>query len=178
MTEKIIVSGFGGQGVLMIGQIIGYAALEKGLDACFFPAYGPTMRGGTANCNVTLSDEEIGSPILVDCDVVMALNNPSIDKFESYLLPGGKMIINSSIADHDGVRSDVQKFSIPATEIAIRENNERGANMVMLGAYIAVVGSVDAETVYAYIDKKFSGKKAVYAEQNKKLVRCGIEYFS
>lgn len=175
MLDKVIVSGFGGQGVLMIGQLICYAAMEADKNACFYPSYGPEMRGSTANCNATVTDGEIGSPILVDCTTLIAMNNASVAKYESYILPGGTAIVNSSIASDKITREDVKAYYVPATTIAIEQNSERGANMVMLGAYIAVTGVVSEADVYTYIDKTFSGRKARFAEMNKKLVRLGIE---
>ena len=176
MLDKVIVSGFGGQGVLMIGQLICYAGMEAGKNASFFPSYGPEMRGSTANCNATISDGEIGSPILVDCTTLIAMNNASIAKYESYVLPEGLALVNSSIAEDKIRREDIKAYYIPCTRIAIEENNERGANMVMLGAYIAVTGVVTEADVYKYIDKTFSGRKAKFADMNKKLVRLVIEY--
>lgn len=177
MLDKVIVSGFGGQGVLMIGQLICYAGMDAGKNASFFPSYGPEMRGSTANCNATVSDGEIGSPILVDCTTLIAMNNASIAKYESYVLPGGLALVNSSIAEDRIQREDITAYYIPCTRIAIEKNNERGANMVMLGAYIAATGVVTEEAVYKFIDKTFSGRKAQFAAMNKKLVRLGIEYF-
>lgn len=176
MLDKVIVSGFGGQGVLMIGQMICYSGMDEGLNASFFPAYGPEMRGGTANCNATISDDEIGSPILVDCSTLIAMNNPSLAKYESYVQPGGVILTNSTIVEDKVQRQDVKVYEVPAAAIAIEEKNERGANMVMLGAYVAVTGCIAEETVDRFIDKTFSGKKARFAEGNKKLVRRGIEW--
>ncbi len=176
MLDKVIVSGFGGQGVLMIGQLICYAGMDAGHNASFFPSYGPEMRGSTANCNATVSDGDIGSPILVDCTTLLAMNNASVQKYESYVLAGGTAIVNSSLAETKITREDISAYYIPCTELAIKENNERGANMVMLGAYIAVTGTVTEEAVYKFIEKTFSGRKAQFAEMNKKLVALGIEY--
>lgn len=178
MLDKVIVSGFGGQGVLMIGQLICYAGMDAGKNASFFPSYGPEMRGSTANCNATVSDGEIGSPILVDCTTLIAMNSASVAKYESYILPGGTALVNSSIAEEKIQRTDVTAYYIPCTKIAIDENNERGANMVMLGAYIAATGTVTEEAVCRFIDKTFSGRKAQFAEMNKKLVRLGIAYYN
>lgn len=176
MLDKVIVSGFGGQGVLMIGELICYAGMDDGKNASFFPSYGPEMRGSTANCNATVSDDEIGSPILVDCTTLLAMNNASVAKYESYILPGGIAIVNSSIAENKILRDDVTAYYVPCTGIAIEENNERGANMVMLGAYIAACGVVTEDAVNKFIDQIFSGRKAQFAAMNKKLVRRGIEY--
>lgn len=176
MLDKVIVSGFGGQGVLMIGQMICYSAMDEGKNVSFFPAYGPEMRGGTANCNATVSDGEIGSPILIDCTTLIAMNNPSLAKYESYVQEGGIILTNSTIVEEKVKRSDVKVYEVPAASIAIEENNERGANMVMLGAYLAVTGNISEETVGKFIDKTFSGKKAKFAPGNKLLVRRGIEW--
>ena len=137
MQTDIIISGFGGQGVLFAGQLLAYAGMDEKLDVTWFPSYGPEMRGGTANCTVILSSEEIGSPMVRYPTVVIAMNLPSLEKYESQVKPGGLLIINSSIIDEEATRKDIRVVRVPGNEIAEKIADKRMTNMVMLGALIA-----------------------------------------
>jgi 2-oxoglutarate ferredoxin oxidoreductase subunit gamma len=137
MQTDIIISGFGGQGVLFAGQLMAYAGMDENLEVTWFPSYGPEMRGGTANCTIILSTEEIGSPMVRLPTVVIAMNLPSLEKYESQVKPGGLLIVNSSIIDEEVQRKDIRVVRVPGNEIAERNGDQRMTNMVMLGALIA-----------------------------------------
>ena len=124
-----IFAGFGGQGVLLIGQLLAYAGMYEGKNVSWLPSYGPEMRGGTANCSVVVSDEPVASPVINKCDCVIAMNRPSLDKFEQNVLPGGKLFINSSIIDKKATRTDIDVYYVPCNEIADKLNNPKVANM-------------------------------------------------
>ena len=173
--NKIIVAGSGGQGALRVGQMIAYAAVNQGLEATWLPSYGAEMRGGTANCSVTITDGVIGYPMISQADYCIIMNNPSLEKFEGNVCPGGTLIVDSSMVTRPVERKDIRVFSVPADVIAEEEGNTRGANMVMLGAYLAVAGGVSLEAVYENIDHSFTGSKAKYSESNKRLVKRGYD---
>ncbi len=137
MQTEIVISGFGGQGVLFAGQILAYAAMDQGLEVTWIPSYGPEMRGGTANCTVIISDEEIGSPLVRNPQVAVAMNRPSLDKYDPLVKPGGLLIINSSIVDKNSERKDIRVVRVPANEIAEKIGDRRMTNMVVLGALLA-----------------------------------------
>ena len=136
MQTEIIISGFGGQGVLFAGQLLAYAAMDSGKEVTWIPSYGPEMRGGTANCTVIISDEEIGSPTVRNPKAALVLNLPSLDKYESLVVPGGVLIANSSLINRSVERDDLDSLLIPAQEIAEEIGNRRLINMVMLGALL------------------------------------------
>ncbi|MFA5058804.1 MAG: 2-oxoacid:acceptor oxidoreductase family protein, partial [Opitutaceae bacterium] len=136
--ERIIIAGFGGQGVLMIGKLLAHAGMMEGKNVTWLPAYGPEMRGGTANCNVIISDDIIGAPIVTEATCVIAMNLPSLDRFESFVRPGGWLLANSSLIPRTPVRRDVQTLAIPVNDLAQEQGSPKVANVVMLGAYLAV----------------------------------------
>ena len=173
--NKIIVAGSGGQGALRVGQMIAYAALNEDLEATWLPSYGAEMRGGTANCSVIITDGEIGYPMLSMADYCIIMNDASLEKFEKSVYPGGTQILDSSMVSRPVGRKDLRTFYVPADKIAEEEGNPRGANMVLLGAYVAAAGSVSLEAVYTNIDHSFTGSKAKYAESNKRLVKRGYD---
>jgi 2-oxoglutarate ferredoxin oxidoreductase subunit gamma len=137
MQTEFIFSGFGGQGVMFAGQLLSYAAMSEGLHVTWFPSYGPEMRGGTANCVVIVSDEEIGSPMVRNPKAAVVLNLPSLDKYEPLMKPDGLMVINSSMVNREILRKDIQYILVPANEIAEKIGDKRMVNMVVLGALIA-----------------------------------------
>lgn len=137
MQTEIFIAGFGGQGVLFAGQLLSYAALGEGMETTWIPSYGPEMRGGTANCTVVISDEEIGSPMVRNPQAVVAMNLPSMEKYEGSLKPGGVLVINSSIIDRQPSRTDISVVKIPANQIAEELGDRRMANMVLLGGLLA-----------------------------------------
>lgn len=176
LNDKIIIAGFGGQGVLRIGQMLAYCGLEEGKEVSFLPSYGSEMRGGTCNCSVYVCDEPVACPIIRNPNVLIVMNKLSLTKFQDKLIPGGKMIINSSIIEDKTSRTDVKAYYIPAVDIAYEKGNQMGANMVVLGAYLALSGSVSIESIGNNIDHSFTGRKAKYAEPNKLLVKAGYDY--
>jgi 2-oxoglutarate ferredoxin oxidoreductase subunit gamma len=137
MQTELIIAGFGGQGVLFAGQLLSYAAMDKGLEVTWIPSYGPEMRGGTANCTVIISDEEIGSPLVKNPTAVIAMNLPSLDKYEPEVKPGGVLVVNSSMVNRQPTRSDIRWVMVPGNEIAERIGDRRMTNMVLLGALLA-----------------------------------------
>ncbi|MBP7913644.1 MAG: 2-oxoacid:acceptor oxidoreductase family protein, partial [Proteocatella sp.] len=135
MENKVICAGFGGQGVMSMGQLLAYAGMIEDKYVSWLPSYGPEMRGGTANCGVTVSDEEIGSPIITnDADIAIVMNLPSLIKFEKDVKPGGKIFINSSLIEKKVERTDIEVYYIDANKIAADIGNIKAANLVMLGA--------------------------------------------
>ena len=175
MTEKIIMAGFGGQGVMLIGQLLTYAGMYEDKEVSWLPSYGPEMRGGTANCHVTLSDRPISSPIITSATSAIIMNNPSLSKFESDIAPGGDLFINSSLVDLVPSRTDLNVFMIPANEIAEQTGNDRAANMVMVGAYLGRHPVVSVDTIEQVLVKTMTGSKAKFIPQNIEAINAGIE---
>lgn len=160
MTTEIIFAGFGGQGVILAGKILALAGMGEGKYVSHIPSYGAEMRGGTANCSVIVSDEEVASPVIEHPDVVVALNKPSMAKFEPLLKKGGLMIYNSSLIDTKPKRKDIKKLALPANEMAAECNNARGANMVALGALLkAVPGMISGPKAFEFaLDEAISAR--------------------
>ncbi len=175
MTGDIIMAGFGGQGILMIGNLLALAAMEEGKHVTYFPAYGVEMRGGTANCTVVVSDEEIGSPVVGSPKSLLIMNGPSLEKFLPSLAPGGDLIINSSLVDGRQVnRSDVRLLAVPADDIARnRIGSRQMASMVALGAYVARTGVVRLETLNEALPKVISKKYEKFIPQNVNALKEG-----
>jgi len=150
---SIIISGFGGQGTLFAGQVLAYAAMDNGLEVTWIPSYGPEMRGGTAHCTVIVSEKAIGSPLVRNPDVVLALNLPSVDKYE-YLVPDdGVLVANSSLFNREIKRKSIQALLIPANEIAEDLGMTRLANMIMLGAMLAMKPILPLEEVKTALEQ-------------------------
>ncbi len=146
MYYDVFISGFGGQGILLAGQLLAEAAMEKGLNVTFFPSYGVEMRGGTARCTVIISDQEIGSPIVDSPGCVIAMNQPSLLRFQDVVADGGLLIVNSSLAKMEDVtREGVQVHQVPMSELAIELGNSRLTNMVALGAHAQLSGAIKSE---------------------------------
>lgn len=147
MTEEIIIAGFGGQGVMLIGRLLAHAGMTEGKSVSWIPAYGPEMRGGTANCSVVVSDEPIGSPVVAEPDALIAMNRPSLEKFVSSVKPDGVVIYNTSLIDLSIQRDDVRAIAVSATDIASELGSVRAANMVALGAYLKATDCVSMKAV-------------------------------
>ncbi|QDR80627.1 2-oxoacid:acceptor oxidoreductase family protein [Sporomusa termitida] len=175
MTHEIIMAGFGGQGVMLMGQLLTYAGMIEHKQVSWIPSYGPEMRGGTANCSVIIADEPIGAPIVSEPNLVIAMNLPSLDKFEPLLQPGGILIINSSLIERGAKRPDITAYQIPANEIAAELGNSKTANMVMLGAIIGAAQVVSADAVLKAFSKMFAKKPELLAI-NESAIRRGIKY--
>jgi 2-oxoglutarate ferredoxin oxidoreductase subunit gamma len=174
MFEQIIISGFGGQGALFAGQLLTYAGLEEGRNVAWLPSYGPEMRGGTARCTVTVSDEPIGSPLTDIPSAVVALNPPSLEMFEHKVLPGGLLIVNSSIAKEEIKRNDIRSLRIPATDLARDEfENERMANMILLGALVRLTGVVTLDSVMTALQKNLPKRRHHLLEPNRVALQRG-----
>lgn len=173
MLEQNIFAGFGGQGVLLMGQLLAYAGMLEDKEVSWLPSYGPEMRGGTANCSVVVSDSAVASPIVTMATTVVAMNRPSLDKFEDSVLPAGKLFINSSIIDKKPERSDIEVYYVPCNEIAEELGNPRVANMVMLGAYIEKTKCVDFESVLQALLYKLGEKKAHLIPLNREALNKG-----
>jgi len=140
MTKEILIAGFGGQGIMLMGQLLAYGAIYEGLEVSFFPSYGPEMRGGTANCTVVISSERIGSPIRNRFVMLMAMNPPSLEKFETHVRPGGVVAYNETLVSEAPKRNDVRILKIPANRIAMEIGNPQVANMVALGGMVSTLG--------------------------------------
>jgi len=174
MYTEIVLAGFGGQGVLLIGKLLAYAGMRAGLEVTWMPAYGPEMRGGTCNCTVVLSDRPIGSPISKSPHGLIVLNLPSLDKFEETVRPGGVLIVNSSLINRPPRRSDVTAVLVPANEIAIEVGNAKAANMVALGAYLGASGIASLDQVQTIVAESFAAKPAL-VELNRQALARGYD---
>ncbi|MET0017646.1 2-oxoacid:acceptor oxidoreductase family protein [Oscillibacter sp.] len=170
MKKEIVISGFGGQGGLAIGKNLAEAGMAEGLNVTWAPSYGPEMRGGTANCSVVLSDKPVGSPVFNHPTELIAMNEPSLEKFEAGVVTGGTIFVNSSVVSDKVSRPDLTAYYIPCAEIADEVGNPKVGNMVMLGAYVAATKVLKSETIETMIHEMFTGSKA-------KLVPLNIEAF-
>ena len=174
MKKEIIISGFGGQGGLAIGKNLAEAGMAEGLNVTWAPSYGPEMRGGTANCSVVLSDAPVGSPVFAHPTELIALNAPSLEKFEAGVQPGGTVFVNSDVVPGRVTRPDLKAFYIPCNTIADEIGNPKVGNMVMLGAYVAGTGILKPETIEAMIAATFTGAKAKLVPLNIQAFRRGM----
>ena len=159
-THKMFFAGSGGQGIMLMGQIVGSAAIHEDKESTFFPSYGPEMRCGTANCTVIVSDKAISNPVISESDCVVAMTLPSLLKFEPTLKPGGVLFVNTSIIHQKPKRSDITVFEVPVSELASELGNPRVANMIMLGAFVRNTNIVSAENVEKVIREVFGSTKA------------------
>lgn len=175
MAEQIIISGFGGQGVMSMGQLLTYAGMLEDKYVSWLPSYGPEMRGGTANCSVIISEEEVGSPIVTEATAVIAMNRPSLDKFGKSVIPGGLLLINSSLIEEKVDRDDIDVYYIPANEIADDLGNSRVANMVILGAYLKKTGIVSTDSVIESLRKVLGPSKERFIPINREALKRGAE---
>lgn len=176
INEKIICAGFGGQGVMLMGQLLAYAANERNLNTLWFPSYGPETRGGTANCSVTISETPVNSPVISKPDSIMVMNGPSLDKFEDKVKAGGTIYINSSLSTRKINRDDIKAYYIPVNDMAVELGNGRVANMIMLGAYLAETKLFDHELILKLLRKSFGDKKAHLIDINKKALETGRDF--
>ena len=175
MQTEVIISGFGGQGTLFAGQLLAYAALDEKKETTWIPSYGPEMRGGTANCTVIISDEEIGSPLVRNPSTVIALNNPSAEKYEPLLATNGYLFYNSSLVSHQFTRRNIHAIAIPGSTAAAELGHAKLLNMVMLGAMLAHVPVLPLEVVEQALDNHIPARRRELLEANKLALRKGIE---
>ena len=176
MMKQYVFAGFGGQGMLLIGKFLAMANMLDGKHVSWLPSYGPEMRGGTANCSVTVSDNEIGSPLVDNADVLIAMNLPSLDKFEPTVKPGGLIVVNSSIIDRKVEREDVRVVYCDANRIAESVKNPKGANVAILGAMMgADPDAVDTEKMIEAIRIELGERKLRFLEGNKAALAAGME---
>lgn len=173
---EMVIAGFGGQGLLFAGKVLAYAGLVEGRQLSWLPSYGPEMRGGTANCNVILSDTPVGSPIVEHPNVLMVMNNPSLDKYENDVTAGGCVFVDSTLIGRKLVRSDVTAYYIPATKLAGEMGAPTLANMILLGAIIEKTHCVDFKSVEAALHKVIPARKANLFDVNMQALRLGAEY--
>jgi len=175
-TSNLLIAGFGGQGVLFAGKFLAYKALLEGKQLSWLPSYGPEMRGGTANCSVIVSDTPVGSPIVSNPDILMVMNLPSLDKYESAAVPGAKIFVDSTLIGRKVTRTDVTAYYIPATQMAMDAGIPTLANMIMVGKLIRETGIVSYDDVTAALKKVVSAKHAELLEVNLRAIETGYQY--
>jgi 2-oxoglutarate ferredoxin oxidoreductase subunit gamma len=178
MLEEIIIAGFGGQGVMSMGQLIAYAGMLEGKGVSWLPSYGPEQRGGTANCAVVVSNEPVGSPLVTNPSTAIVLNNPSFEKFEPSVRPGGVLIINSSLVTRVSERSDIEVIELTATDLAADLGNARVANMILLGAFIERTKVVTSDSIIESLKKVLSKEKHHLIDVNKQALNKGAAMVS
>jgi 2-oxoglutarate ferredoxin oxidoreductase subunit gamma len=164
-SAEVLMAGFGGQGMLLSGKLLAYAAMSKNMEVSWLPSYGPEMRGGTANVTVCISDKPVGSPYISAPQALLVMNQPSLIKFAPQVKPGGLIVVNSSLVPIKADRNDCSVVYIAANELAKKAGTTRAANLVMLGAYVGWTGIVDKETTIKMIEKQFA-KKAKFIPAN------------
>ena len=176
MKKQFIFAGFGGQGMLLIGKFLAMACMLDGKHVSWLPSYGPEMRGGTANCSVIVSDVEVGSPMVHGADAIVAMNLPSLLKFEDSVKPGGVLVVNSSIIDRKVERDDITVVYCDTNKLAMEVNNPKGANVAILGALMAnLPGLVDNDKMFEAIRIELGERKAKFLEGNKAAFNAGFE---
>ena len=175
-TTQILIAGFGGQGILFAGKFLAYKGLLEGKQISWLPSYGPEMRGGTASCSVIVSDTPVGSPIVSTPDVLMAMNLPSLDKYEDATVSGGKIFIDSTLIDRKVKRTDVDAFYIPATKMAKDAGIPTLANMIMVGKMIKETGMISFDDIEGALKKVVSAKRAELLDFNLKALKAGFDY--
>ena len=175
-TTQILIAGFGGQGILFAGKFLAYKSLLEDLQVSWLPSYGPEMRGGTANCNVILSEEPVGSPIITEPDVLIAMNLPSLQKYVNTVVPGGQIYVDSSLINAKVDRTDVEVFYIPATQMAKDAGISSLANMIIVGHLLQNHPELSFAGTEDVVAKLVPAKKAALVELNMKALTMGKEY--
>ena len=175
-TTQLLFAGFGGQGILFAGKFLAYKGLMEDKQVSWLPSYGPEMRGGTANCNVILSDDPIGNPIVTSADVLVAMNLPSLQKFVDSVVPGGQIYVDSTLISAKVERTDVEVFYIPATQMAKDNGISSLANMIIVGSLLQNHPELSLDGVEAVVNKLVPPKKAALIELNMKALQLGSEY--
>ena len=174
-TMNVLLAGFGGQGILFTGKVMVYGALTEGKELSWLPSYGPEMRGGTCNCSVVISDEAIGSPLVTNPDVLVAMNRPSLEKFVDTVVPGGTILVDSSTVDIKVERTDVTVYYVPATTLADKNGLKGLANIILLGKLYKEMKFISKESLDKGLQKCIPAKKAEMLEFNKKALEIGME---
>lgn len=175
MTNDILLAGFGGQGILFIGKMLAYLGLYEGKEVSWLPSYGPEMRGGTCNCSVCISDDPIGSPLVLEPNQLLVMNTPSYDKFIGAVQKGGKCFIDSTLVEEKCDRTDIDCYYVPATKLATDNNLKGMANVILLGKMIKETGLGDEATIEKTVKKVVPPKKANLIEANLKALKLGME---
>jgi 2-oxoglutarate ferredoxin oxidoreductase subunit gamma len=175
MNESVIMSGFGGQGILLMGQLLCYAGMHEGKNVTWMPSYGPEMRGGTANCTVMLSSDRVGSPVTRYPFSLVAMNKASLDKFENAIQPNGFLVINSSLVDRNPIRTDLEYIKVPANKIAEEAGTLQVTNMAALGAYVASRGVVLLDSVLIALRRMIPEHRKELLAVNEEALRRGAE---
>lgn len=176
MNKEILIAGFGGQGILFAGKFLAYEGLIEGRELSWLPSYGPEMRGGTANCSVILSDTPVGSPIVTNPDILIAMNLPSLDKYEKETKEGGQIFVDSSLIEREVTRKDVEAFYIPATKLASDKKLTGLANMIMIGFMMKHTGIIPYENMEAAMKKVVPASKQNLLDLNIKAINIGYNY--
>lgn len=176
MLIKTVFSGFGGQGVLMMGYVLAVAGMRNGKNVTYLPAYGAEVRGGTANCTVAIADEEIASPVASSPEFVVVMNRPSLQQFQNIVQSGGGLFMNASMIDSRPVRGDIEILEIPANDLAKKLGSDRLTNMVMLGAYLRKTSLVPLQVTQKAVEEIFKGKGKSIVTLNKRALRVGYDY--
>jgi 2-oxoglutarate ferredoxin oxidoreductase subunit gamma len=175
MQKEIMIAGFGGQGVLFGGQVVAYAAMDAGKEVTWIPSYGPEMRGGTANCTVVIADEEIGSPLVKNPPLAIALNLPSFDKCEESMATGGALIVNQSMVDRGAKREDINVIFVPCNEIAEELGDKKLLNMVAIGALLTVLPEITLKDVEKALEGHLPARHKHLLPKNFEALRRGFE---
>ncbi|MEW6084469.1 MAG: 2-oxoacid:acceptor oxidoreductase family protein [Chloroflexota bacterium] len=175
MQKEIIIAGFGGQGVLFSGQVLAYAAMDAGKEVTWIPSYGPEMRGGTANCTVIIADEEIGSPLVKNPKLAIALNLPSFDKYEELLAPGGTLIVNRSMVDRAARRTDINVAFVPCNEIAEEIGDKKLLNMVAVGALLTALPEISLNDVEKALEGHLPARHKHLLPKNYEALKRGFQ---
>ncbi len=174
-TLNVLLAGFGGQGILFAGKTVAYAGLMDGKEISWLPSYGPEMRGGTCNCSVVISEDPIGSPLVTQPDVLFAMNLPSLDKFVDAVVPGGTILVDSSMIDKKVERTDVNVYYIDATKIADEKGLKGCAIIILIGKLFKEIGFCSKEALDTGLQKVIPAKKAAMLELNQEALRIGME---
>lgn len=176
MEHKILFAGFGGQGLLFSGKVMAYKGLLEDKNVSWLPSYGPEMRGGTANCSVVISDTPIGAPIIPEPDILVTMNLPSLDKFESTVCPGGIILVDSTLIERKVERTDVSAYYVPATQMATEAGSPTLANMILVGKLLDILGEYDKEHVEAALNKCISARHKDLYDLNLNAMELGKNY--
>jgi len=176
MTNRFLIAGFGGQGLLFAGKFLAYKGMMENKQVTWLPSYGPEMRGGTASCSVIISDEPVSSPIVDEPDVLMVMNLPSLDKYESTVAPGGTIFVDSTLIDRKVDRTDVNVVYIPATRLASENNMSSLANMILVGGILKTLDQFDADGINAALKKVVSARHQEMFDFNLKALEIGRDY--